>query len=812
MVRKARIKRLAGAHPASALALLLLLISGPIFIFKSSTGMGGSLHDVTITERGFVPDRVEIRQGDTVRFINNGAKPSWPASDPHPTHEFLNGFDPLRELETNESWEFTFSNAGEWEYHDHLLPHRRGLISVRSRSFADKLRSLFPLNSLKSTASPEQSNASPPEIAQLIAEKNRAVQAKIVRGMAEKYGPTKALQYMAKSGLPFTGETHLLVHEIGNVAYERYGEDALRSCNESFLSACYHGVILNMLADQGIKGVAKTITRCKEAGIHVFTQCAHAAGHGFLASQDYRVLSALPLCDQLGKIDPGIPVFNCYDGVFMENIFGVHEGKPSPNRMVKADDPYYPCNAVPEKYRGGCWSNQATLMGELFQGDLRKVAQHCDAVKDPKYRGICYDNFARQIHPLTEGKTDRAVELCENATGSWKTTCLITLINAAFSVGDRKDMPYEICAHLSEQKSSQANSCYQNLFGVIGSYATDDQGRGDFCSFVRESGRRTECLKRFHLPDNGKRASFSSWRASGTANIASRADIGAFKEMIAQKGVRVAYAYLKEQWKTNSVAAHDLAHLAGRFAADELGAQGFSLCDENFSFGCYHGLLEELIRQKGSAAIEDARSGCNALSPQGKIASCIHGIGHGVLAWKGSRILHALDVCTSLPEQEKGYCADGVFMEYYTGVMQRDDTTPKDSSPDTWDFCLTMPQQFQPQCVRNQTFSLLYYRGDAFASAIHACGKLSGELKEACVRSAGLFATQRARGSADAARSVCGVFTDTDDHALCISSAAQEFIFERFPESSAQDLCNVLTASAKQRCEQGIAEIRVLYR
>lgn len=793
-------------------AALLVLASGSVLTWRALTG-GDSHYEVAITESGFVPDHLEIREGDTISFANRSVEQAWPASDPHPTHEFLDGFDPLRPLNPNDRWDFTFSQAGEWGYHDHLLPHRRGSIVVGARSFAEKARSLFSARTDKDAAPAGQSDTLPPEIAQLLQEKNKTIQAKIVRGMAEKYGPAKALDSMAQSGLPYTGETHLLVHEIGDVAYERYGEDALRYCNESFLSACYHGVILHMLADHGMEGATKTIERCKDAGIHVFTQCAHAAGHGFLAWKDYHVLSALPLCDALGKRNSGIPVFNCYDGVFMENIFGVHEGKPSPNRMVKADDPYYPCDAVPEKYRGGCWTNQATLMVELFRGDLRKVAQQCDKVENREYRRICYDNFARQIHPLTEGKTDRAITLCDNATGAWKETCLLTLINAAFSVGDRANMPYEICAYVSAQKSPRQNACYQNLFGILRSYATSDRELEHFCGFVREEPRRIECLKRFNLPDNGKAVPQVFSGVPAQAAGASGADIGAVQDLIRRKGAGAAYALLKEQWKNNQVAAHDLAHMVGRFAYGELGIGGFSVCDENFAFGCYHGLLEELIKQKGPAAIELARGGCNALAPPGRVASCIHGIGHGILAWKSSHVLPALDACSSFPAEEKTYCADGVFMEYYTGAMQQTDAirNRNASDQDAWGFCLGMPQEFQSQCVRNRAFFLLYRSGNEPAPTIRACAKLSGELKNSCVRSAGLFATQRSRGIPDAAKKTCAILTDADDHALCVSSAAQEFIFERLPEAKARELCNGLTTLSTQQCFAGIDQMHALY-
>lgn len=413
-----------------------VLILGALFLIPSSapkkTSSGNAI--VEISAEGFSPKNLTINLGDPVRFINKDARARWPASDPHPTHDFLSGFDPQRPIESDSSWSFVFTTEGKWSYHDHLIPHQKGEIIVIGESDTNVLsrfRDFLNLN-INKTNSPATAESAPEELKQLLAEKNTKKQAKIVRAMAEKYGPREALQLMQRSGLPQTGETHLLVHEIGNVAYERYGQSALLYCDESFLSACYHGVVLNEIGDRGIAGVARLIEECRSAGPHIYAQCSHAAGHGFLAYNNYKVLEALPFCDQLGEFAQDIPTFNCRDGIFMENIFGVHNGKPSPNRMVKTDDPYYPCNAVPEKYRDGCFANQATLMYQLFDGNLRKVAEHCDKVGEEKYKEICYNNFARQIHPLTEGKTERAKIFCANATGQWKDQCILTLVSAAF--------------------------------------------------------------------------------------------------------------------------------------------------------------------------------------------------------------------------------------------------------------------------------------------------------------------------------------------------------------------------------------------
>ena len=779
---------------------------------------------VAMSTDGLHPDYLQIPEGGTVRFLNTDQQPRWPASDPHPTHEILNGFDPRRGLFPGDSFEFTFSQPGEWRYHDHLSPHRKGTILVQPRQTQAQEKEIFFLKSVSASASrlfqkladfwpiakPQEYPADgiPPEIAQLLATHDKIAQAKIVRAMAQKYGPLRALDYMVKSGLPFTGESHLLVHEIGNVAYERYGQKALLYCNESFLSACYHGVILNELGDHGFQGVARTIERCKEAGNQIFTQCAHAAGHGFLAWKNYNVLTALPLCDKLGELNRSIPLFNCYDGVFMENIFGVHEGKPSANRMVKADDPFYPCNAVPEKYRGGCWADQATLMFQLFNGDLRKVASACDKVADKKYKAICYNNFARQLHTLTEGKVAKAITLCDTATGEWKDQCLLTLVSSAFSVGDREQMPYQICAFMSAQGSPQHNACYEQLFGLIGSYSKTADTAHDFCVFVQESARRNECLKKFGLPaETNKTIPFSEKNEGGGDLAPNYREI---QELIEKNGVKTTYQYIIQEWSANPVAAHDIAHMVGRSAYKELGAAGFSVCDSNFAFGCYHGLLEEMLRDKGSSAIKIAQDACNNLSPQGQIVSCLHGIGHGILVWKNMDLKSALEVCDSFATAEKLYCFDGSFMEFYSGAMEQGKKIEV-SSENLWKFCMELLPQFQTQCVRNHTFFLIRPGTGQSADILPPCGDLSSALKPDCIRSVGFFASQSARGSLDASKKTCRGFKNQDDYSLCILSASQEFIFEGLPETAVRPLCQGLNDTWEKNCAAGIVEMITLY-
>lgn len=114
--------------------------SGSSTTNSNSSGTSGSSNSnadepvsnpvVTYDGSSFSPDTLTISVGDTVTFRNDSSTEVWPASDDHPTHTNLSGFDPQRGLESGEDYSFTFEESGEWGYHNHLNPGQNGVIIV----------------------------------------------------------------------------------------------------------------------------------------------------------------------------------------------------------------------------------------------------------------------------------------------------------------------------------------------------------------------------------------------------------------------------------------------------------------------------------------------------------------------------------------------------------------------------------------------------------------------------------------------------------------------------------------------------------
>lgn len=112
-------------------SLFLGTVSLPDWVkFASSEVTNGKVVRIVLTESGYDPSNIEIERGTTVEFSTTAGRPHWPASNLHPSHTEYSEFDPLKPIESDQSWSFTFDQVGEWGFHDHLRSYFSGKIEV----------------------------------------------------------------------------------------------------------------------------------------------------------------------------------------------------------------------------------------------------------------------------------------------------------------------------------------------------------------------------------------------------------------------------------------------------------------------------------------------------------------------------------------------------------------------------------------------------------------------------------------------------------------------------------------------------------
>ena len=330
-----------------------------------------------------------------------------------------------------------------------------------------------------------------PELKTILESPDQATRLTAGRKLVERVDVEEALEILEKSSLPHTGEGHLVVHQIGFYAYQKYGVDSILKCKDYFLYACYHGAIIEAASDQGFEAITKMTDRCKASSVRYF-QCVHAAGHAILAMWDYDLPKSLETCDQLYEKEEKFPeaLSSCHNGAFMENLFGVHDWgtNKEQKRDWLSDDPYFPCNYFEEKYQRGCWLNQAARIYQMNNGDIVKTTQICEGAGNEQYTEWCMDNIARQIHPLTMGDPVKTFQLCQQVGEKWYNNCVIVNAGAFYSVGGREEAIF-ICSQVPPELK---NECYQRIIGQIIADPIEKNTKEELCQKI-EIPFKTQC-------------------------------------------------------------------------------------------------------------------------------------------------------------------------------------------------------------------------------------------------------------------------------------------------------------------------------
>lgn len=133
-----------------AIAIIIVIVAGAYFLIKGSGTPAAretsqvEQNVVTYTNKGYSPSILYAKVGATIAFKNESSEAAWTASDIHPSHTRYGGtsltdhcpditktaFDACAGIQPGNSWQFTFTKKGAWNYHDHLAPWNTGTIVV----------------------------------------------------------------------------------------------------------------------------------------------------------------------------------------------------------------------------------------------------------------------------------------------------------------------------------------------------------------------------------------------------------------------------------------------------------------------------------------------------------------------------------------------------------------------------------------------------------------------------------------------------------------------------------------------------------
>lgn len=375
----------------------------------------------------------------------------------------------------------TFGTSGYWRFHDAAAPGHAALVVALTPPGEKPEPLVMELDALPSAIPPE-----------MTVEGYTALLTGIekVREFMRSYGPAQTLELLRLGEVETGIDCHGSAHHLGRMAFAEYGAAAAGGLDEACQSGMRHGVMEQLFVERGIANLADDVdVLCPDAsdafGRH---QCFHGVGHGVMGWTAYELEDALGICGRLGD-ESGRR--SCYSGVFMENVVsGLSGTVGEKSSYVDAEDPHYPCNALPERYVNDCYWYQTSQMLVVFNQDLGMVADTCLEAPASSRRS-CFGSYGRDVSSAHRRNPYLVVQYCRLPESlTHRGDCIDGAARTIFWDETQQDAGVALCVAVEEPIVGEA--CWQSIVNQAHAVVAD---LDPFCSELPDRWRE-RCLAR----------------------------------------------------------------------------------------------------------------------------------------------------------------------------------------------------------------------------------------------------------------------------------------------------------------------------
>ncbi len=283
------------------------------------------------------------------------------------------------------------------------------------------------------------------------------------------------------------------------------------------------------------------------------------------------------------------------------------------------------------------------------------------------------------------------------------------------------------------------------------------------------------------------------------------------EEVLTKIGIKKAMEKLIEESKGGSeFDCHQQAHQIGRIGYKIYKEIAFAESSAACHSGAYHGAMETFLAEVGTQDLAlKVDAICKLFDTSFGIFECLHGVGHGILAYLDYDLPQALETCQLLKTDfDKSSCYGGVFMENIVSAQGQgaDPAHKTEWANDDLQFpCNKIDQDknIQYQCYQMQTSWMLTLTSHDFDKVGQECLKVPKEMIPVCFKSFGRDAAGfTLREPAEIVNLCEKVPKKQDFYDQCITGAVNvivDFWGPNLKEQAAQ-LCKLLPETNKKSC------------
>lgn len=278
-----------------------------------------------------------------------------------------------------------------------------------------------------------------------------------------------------------------------------------------------------------------------------------------------------------------------------------------------------------------------------------------------------------------------------------------------------------------------------------------------------------------------------------------------YKALVKNFGVSVAFAELKKHRASDVYIkenCHGLTHSIGNAAVDTYAtiAEAYKYGDNFCSSGYYHGVLEGVVKKNNGDLASQVDTICQDVPGKEKYSAayhnCVHGLGHGVMAYSDNELFDALQLCDILNGRwERDSCYTGVFMENVI-IDQKNHFTKYLQSDDLVYPCNAVEKKYKRSCYLTQTSYIFKASDYHFDKVFNICSNVDSNFKNTCYQSLGRdaaeYSIQDGSNEISSAKDICNLGKTFEQKSNCIIGLVKQFVYYDHSLNRAIQLCNSL--------------------
>lgn len=196
---------------------------------------------------------------------------------------------------------------------------------------------------------------------------------------------------------------------------------------------------------------------------------------------------------------------------------------------------------------------------------------------------------------------------------------------------------------------------------------------------------------------------------------------------------------------------HEETHYLSRIEYQRVGniAKVYDQCDSTCHGGCYHGAIEQYLKNKNVPLTSPDNEAVAKVITQicGKkqdystpliYGECIHGIGHATMFVTDMELPKSLELCDLLfNQEERETCYSGVFMENSSSSTNNDHPGKFIKVDDPMYPCNILDKQYLSQCYRYQSSYFGFYTKWDWSKVASLCSKVPKDYRSECFQTIG---------------------------------------------------------------------------